>query len=120
MLLMPPAAGDSTDAGQLGINSPNFQQLPLAPAQFRRVRVTMQDGQQPQYELMLSASAVQQQVAALQLISADALLTIAAGIVVAGESFCIEGWSSFELLGQTHSYRLLLRAAEPQSLTPEA
>ncbi len=79
-LLMPPAIGDSSDAGQLGLNAPALQQLSLGPAAFRRTRPTMSDGAEPRYELMLSASAVEQQVSALQLNSADGLFTAAAGL----------------------------------------
>ena len=76
-LLVAPATGDSSDAGQLGINFPNFQQLSLSPAVYRKVRATMQEAQPAQYELLVSASAVQQQVSALQLTSADAIIACA-------------------------------------------
>ncbi len=114
---MPPAIGDSTDAGQLGINAPQLQQLPLAPAVFRRTRATMSEGEEAKFELLISASAVAQQVSALQLNSADGLFLLAAGVVVGDGLFRIEGWSSSEALGQVSVYRLLLRTAEPQSLT---
>ncbi|HVW77834.1 MAG TPA: hypothetical protein VHB45_09480 [Alloacidobacterium sp.] len=110
-LLMPPAAGDSSDAGQVGIHAPNFQQLTLAPAAFRRVQATAQEGQQPKYELLISASAVQQQVSALQLTSADALFDSAAGVVIQNTQFLIESRSVSESLGQIYLYRLLLREA---------
>lgn len=110
-LLMPPATGDSTDAAQLGINAPDFQQLALAPAVFRRVRAAIQEGQQPQYELLISASAVLQQVSALQLTSADALFDSAAGVVINDTQFLIESRSVSESLGQVYLYRLLLREA---------
>ncbi len=110
-LLMAPATGDSSDAGQLGINSPNFQQLSLSPAIFRKVRATMQQDQMSQYELLISASAVQQQVSALQLTSADALFDTAAGVEISGALFLIEAHSVSESLGQVYLYRLLLREA---------
>jgi len=116
-LLVPPATGDGTDAGQLGIDSPQLQQLPLAPSVFRRTRATMQEGQEARYELLISASAVQLQVSTLQLTSADGLFVIAAGVMVGGGLFQIESWSSSQVLGQACLYRLQLRAAEPQSLT---
>lgn len=108
-LLVAPAAGDSSDAGQLGVNEPNFQQLPLSPAVFRKVSATMQEGQLPQYELLVSASAVQQQVSALQLTSADALFDNAAGVEINDAQFLIESRSVSESLGQVYLYRLLLR-----------
>jgi hypothetical protein len=110
-LLMAPNPADSTDAGQLGIDAPNFQQLPLSPAIFRKIRIAMQEGQQPQYELLVSASAVQQQVGALQLTSADALFDTSAGVEINGAQYLIESRSISESLGQVYLYRLLLREA---------
>lgn len=113
---MPPAIGDSTDAGQLGINPPQLQELALSPALFRRTRATMEEGQEPKYELLVSATTVQQQVTQLEVSSADGLFLMACGVLVGGGTFRIEGWSSSQSLGQPYVYRLLLRAAEPESL----
>jgi hypothetical protein len=110
-LLVAPANGDSSDAGQVGVNAPNFQQLSLSPAIFRKVRASMQEGDLPQYELLISASTVQQQVASLQLTSADALFDTAAGVEVNDAQFLIESRSVSESLGQVYLYRLLLREA---------
>lgn len=117
MLLMPPLTGDATEAGQIGANAPGFQPLPLSPAVFRRVRATMQDGQQDSYELMISASAVAQQVSTMQLSSADALFHMSAGVLVQGTLFLIEAVSVSESLGQVYLYRLLLREAQAQLQT---
>lgn len=108
-LLVAPASADNSDAGQVGVNAPNFQQMPLSPVIFRKVRATMQADQLSQYELLISASAVQEQVSALQLTSADALFDTAAGILVDGAQFVIESRAVSEALGQAYLYRLLLR-----------
>lgn len=63
------------------------------------------------YELLLSASAVQQQVGALQLTSAEALFDTAAGVEINDAQFLIETRSVSESLGQIYLYRLLLREA---------
>jgi hypothetical protein len=110
-LLVAPAAADNSNAGQLGINAPSFQQLSLSPAIFRKIRVAMQENQLAQYELLISASAVQQQVSALQLASSDALFDTAGGVVINGAQFLIESRSVSESLGQVYLYRLLLREA---------
>jgi hypothetical protein len=118
-LLVAPEIADSSDAGQLGIHAPDFQKLPLSPVVFRRVRAAMQENQTAQYELLLSASAVQQQVSALQLTGADALFDTAAGVEVNDVQFLIESRSASESLGQTYLYRLLLREAHAlQQLVP--
>ena len=77
----------------------------------------MVEGAEPKYELLISASAVEEQVSTLQLDSADGLFRMAAGVLVGGGLFEIEGWSSSQMLGQACLYRLLLRSAESQSLT---
>ncbi|MBV8629825.1 MAG: hypothetical protein JOZ83_02800 [Silvibacterium sp.] len=110
-LLMPPATEDMTDAGQLGLNPPNFQSLPLSPAVFRRLRPTMREGQPARYELLISGVAVQGAVSQLQLSSADALFATAANVVVGGELFLIESTSVSESMGAVYMYRLLLREA---------
>ena len=57
-LLMPPATGRAADAEQLGIDAPNFQSLPLAPAGFRKARATISEGEPAKYELLIAAAAV--------------------------------------------------------------
>lgn len=120
VLMVPPAQGDTTDAGQLGINAPNFQSVTLSPVAFRRTRPTLSDGQRSKYELLVSASAVTQQVSLLQLNSADALFSVTAYVSVSGLNLLIEEWASSAMLGEPAVYRLLLRMAEPQSLTPQS
>jgi len=108
-LQMPPAAGDTTDAGQLGIDAPNFQPLPLAPVVLRRERATMTEGQPAKCELIVCGAAVSAAVGAMQVASADLLFQMAAGVVVAGELFLIEAVSFSEYMGAAYVYRLLLR-----------
>ena len=110
-LQMPPLPGDSSDAGQMGVNAPGFLSLPLAPVVFRKERVSMQDGELPKYELLVSADAVAAQVTQLQLSSAQALFAQACGLVVAGKLFLIEAVSASESQGQAYLYRLLLQEA---------
>jgi hypothetical protein len=110
-LRMPPLHGDSTDAGQIGLNAPGFLSLPLAPVVFRKERVSMQEGELPKYELLVSADAVAAQVTQLQLSSAQALFAMACGVVVAGKLFLIGAVSASENQGQAYLYRLLLQEA---------
>ena len=110
-LQMPPTPGDSTSQGQLGLDAPGFLSLPLSPAAFRKCRVPMQEGQLPKYELLVSADAVDAQVAQLSVASAQALLAMASGVVVAGQLFLIEAVSISACQGSAYLYRLLLRDA---------
>src|ERR1039458_1510847 len=108
-LQVPPLQGDSTNAGQIGLDAPGFLSLPLAPAVFRKARIAMQDGQLPKYELLISADAVTAQVTQMQLNSGEALFAMACGVVVAGKLFLIEAVSASESQGQAYLYRLLLQ-----------
>ena len=108
-LQMPPATEDTTDAGQLGLDAPNFQSLPLSPVIFRRVRATMTEGQPAKYELLISGAAVAAAVGAMQIASADLLFQMAVGVAVSGELFLIEAVSLSECMGAVYVYRLLLR-----------
>jgi hypothetical protein len=110
-LQMPPLAGDSTNAGQIGIDAPGFLSLPLSPVVFRKARVAMQNAQLPKYELLISADAIAAQVTQLQLGSAQTLFFMASGVVVAGKLFLIEALSTSESQGAVYLYRLLLQEA---------
>ncbi len=108
-----------TDAGQLGLNSPNLQSLTVAPVTFRKTRPTMQEGDAARYELLVSSSAVAQQVSLLNLESADSLFTMVSMVYVGGLSLLIEEWACSLLLGSPMVYRLLLRVGTPASLNKE-
>jgi hypothetical protein len=108
-LQMPPATGDTADAGQLGLDAPNFQQLPLSPVVLRLARPLMTEGQPQKYELLVSGSAVSAAVGQMQVASADLLFQMAAGVAIAGELFLIEAVSQAECMGAVYLYRLALR-----------
>lgn len=114
--MLPPVLGNMTDAAQVGLNPPNLQALSIAPVIFRKTRPLMQEGQRPRYELLVSGSAIAQQVSLLQLNSAESLFSLVAGVTVSGLSFVIEEWSYSISIGEAILYRLLLRASETQSV----
>ncbi len=107
------AAGD---AAQIGITPQTYQQLPLSPAIFRKLRTPLSEGEPEKYELMVSASAIEAQVGALELTSADALFAQAAGVSVNGKLFLIEAVAAPEAFGQAYLYRMQLREALPQDI----
>ncbi len=80
----------------------------------------MTDNQPPKYELLISASALEQQLGSLQLGSADALFSMVAAVNVSGMSLLIEAWACSVSLGQPLVYRLILRVAQPQSLLQQS
>jgi hypothetical protein len=120
VLMMPPAQADTTDAGQLGLNVPGYQQLTLSPVIFRQQRRLLTAGEPARYELHVSATAVEAQVGQLGLASADALFGQVAAVQVAGIQALLEEWSSTVSLGEPIFYQLLLQACEPESLTGQS
>ena len=119
-LLISPAQGDATDAGQLGLDMPNLQSLLVAPAVFRKVRPLMQEGDQARYELLVSASAIDEQVSLLNLESVEALLQMVVALSVAGLRLVLEGWAFSASLGEPIVYRLLLRTAASASASRQS
>lgn len=111
-IAQPPVTGDPA---QLGVTVQNYESLPLSPALFRKVRTVMREGQPTKFELMISASAVEAQVSALQLTSADALFAMAAGVLIGAKAFLIEAISAPEVFGQAYVYRLQLRESLPEA-----
>ena len=111
LLRMPAPAIAGAQGEELGLATPEFQDAELAPVVFRKSRVSMQDGQLPKYELLISADAVAAQVTQFKLSSAQALFSMAIGVGVAGKLFLIEAVSTSESQGATYLYRLLLQEA---------
>jgi hypothetical protein len=114
-MLRMPAAATSAIGEQLGTPTAGFNDLPLSPAAFRKVRVAITDGNQAKYELLISASAVEEQVSQLGLSSAEVLFAMGLGITVGNEFFVIEGVSFTSAAGLACMYRVLLREAATQS-----
>lgn len=114
-LLRMPVAATSAIAEQLGAPSVGFADLSLGPSAFRKVRVPMYDRNQAKYELLLSATVVEEQVSQLGLTSPEVLFAMALGITVVGEFFLIEGVSFTSAAGLASVYRVLLRNADNQS-----
>ncbi len=114
-LLRMPVAASSAIGEQLGAPTAGFADLPLSPAAFRKVRVTVTDGNQAKYELLISASAVEAQVSQLGLTSAEVLFAMGLGITVGKDFFLIEGVSFTSAAGLACVYRVLLREAATQT-----
>ena len=104
------------DAAQIGITPQSYQSLPLSPAIFRKVRTPLLEGLPEKFELLISASAIEAQVGALQLVSADALFAQAGAVAVNGKIFLIEAVTSPQAFGQAYLYRLQLRESLPQGV----
>jgi len=109
----PATPGDPTE--QLGLATPTFQDLELAPVLFRKAQPTVSPDKGARLELLVSASTVLETVGSLAFDSASVLFANALGVLIDGVLMEIETANSSELFGVVYLYRLVLRA--PRSLT---
>ena len=105
----PAVPGDVEE--QVGLATPQFQDLALGPVCFRKLRPTVPAGQTGfvQYELLVSASAVKAMVGSLEYESASVLFGQAAGVLVDEALLEIEAATTSEAFGEVYVYRLKLR-----------
>jgi hypothetical protein len=115
VLLRLPAPAVPGDPGeQVGLASPQFRDVELFPAVYRRLRAkaaTGEAGHGVVYELMLSATAVQRVTGTLAFDSAALLFQQAVGIVVDGALLEVIWMASAEAFGNVYLYRIGLRGA---------
>src|SRR5580658_7671308 len=109
--------GTNTDPSmsEVGLLSSNFVEVTISPVLMRRLRPTWQEGGESKWELLVSASGVEQQVRALDLASAEALFQMTMAVSVREQAYLIESIASNEAFGAVYLYRLLLREARQQA-----
>jgi hypothetical protein len=105
--------GTSADTNQseLGLVATTFSEVSVCPVVMRKLRPTFKAGEAPGWELLISATSIQEQVIALDLPSAKALFAMTLAVTVAGQDYLIESVASNEAFGQVYLYRLLIREA---------
>lgn len=105
-----------TSMYEVGLVATVFVELPVSPVLMRKQRPTWQEGGESKWELLVSATSVEQQVSALDLASARSLFSLTLAVTVAGQDYLIESIASNEAFGQVYLYRLLLREARQQAV----
>jgi len=110
------AATTGTTMAELGLVSTSFVEVTVSPVVMRKLRPEWKNDNAPRWELLVSATGVQQQVIALDLASAQSLFSMTLAVMVAGQSYIIESISFNEAFGDVYLYRLLLREAQQQSV----
>lgn len=101
---------------ELGLVATAFADVVLSPVAMRKLRPKWKEGGQPEWELLVSASGVEEQISALDLPSAQALFAMTLSVTVAGQEYLIESVAANEAFGQVYLYRLLLREARTQGV----
>lgn len=110
--------GTNTESGmsEVGLVATAFSEVVVGPVVMHKLRPTWKQDEGSQWELMVSATSVGQQVSALDLPSAQSLFAMTLAVTVAGQDYLIESIASNEAFGQVYLYRLLLREARQQAL----
>jgi hypothetical protein len=103
-LRMPAPAAAGNDGEQLGLATPQFQDVELAPAVFRKAVSTS--------TLLVSGSAVKAVVGSLQFNSAEVLFETALGVVIDDVLYTILSNTAATSDGKTYVYSLELRAPD--------
>ena len=114
VLLRMPAPASPLASEQLGLATPYFQDVPLAPVAFRKARTQSASGRQLPPELLVSATVVELTVGSLDYASASILFATALGIVIDDELFAIESAATEQVFGKPYLYRLTLRTPQSQ------
>lgn len=115
LLRVTPVSNDGA-MGEVGLVASTFAEVVLSPVVMRRLQPGWQEGGESTWELLVSATSVEQQVLALDVASAQAIFAMAMAVTVAGQDYLIDSIAANEAFGQTYIYRLRLREAGPQGL----
>ena len=101
---------------ELSLLTTSYVDVAIGPVVMRKLKPEWQPGSSARWEMLVSASAVQQQVNSLELESAKSLFNLTLAVSIAGQSYLIESFTSNEALGQIYLYRLLLREVKQANL----
>jgi hypothetical protein len=115
-LLRVTGTNTETNQSEVGLVATTFAEVVISPVVMRKLRPTWQEGKESKWELLVSATGVEQQVNALDLPSAQSLFAMTLAVTVAGQDYLIDSIASNEAFGQVYLYRLLLREARQQGL----
>jgi hypothetical protein len=115
-LLRVTGSNTNTDQSQLGLVATTFAEVTVSPVVMRKLRPSWQEGGQGKWEILVSATGVEQQVNALDLDSARSLFAMTLAINVGGQDYLIESIAANEAMGQVYLYRLLVREAGTEAV----
>lgn len=101
---------------EVGLVATTFAEVVISPVVMRKVHSTLKDDEQSKWELLVSATAVEKQVCALNLASAQALFSATLAVTVGGQDYLIASIAANEAFGQTYVYRLLMRESRPAGI----
>ncbi len=89
-LLRVTGTNTDTSMSEVGLVATTFAEVAVSPALMRKLRPTWQEGGESKWELLVSATSVEQQVSTLDLPSAQSLFAMTLAVTVAGQDYLIE------------------------------
>ncbi|MDW5265709.1 MULTISPECIES: hypothetical protein [Acidobacteriaceae] len=116
LLRMPATASADDITEQLGLATPQFQDVELAPVVFRSARATVAEGKAAKWEMLVSGDAVEALVGSLGYGAAESLFGAAFGVLVDGVLMTVESTTAAEVRGSAYLYRLVLRTPLAQAV----
>jgi hypothetical protein len=105
-----------TSMSEVGLVATTFTEIVVSPVVMRKLRPTWQEAGESKWELLVSATSIEQQVSSMELPSAQSLFSMTLAVAVAGQDYLIESVAANEAFGQAYLYRLLLREARQQAI----
>jgi len=105
-----------TNMTEVGLVATSFAEVVLSPVVMRKLRPNWREDGSAKWELIVSATSVQQQASSLDLASAQSLFAMTLAVTVSGQDYLIESIASNEAFGQIYLYRLLLHEARQQAV----
>jgi hypothetical protein len=115
-LLRVTGANTTSSQSEVGLVATTFAEVAISPVVMRKLRPNWKENGESAWELLVSATGVEQQVNALDLESAKALFAMTLTVTVAGQDYLIESIAANEAFNQVYMYRLLLREARQQAV----
>ena len=115
-LLRVTGANTTSSQSEVGLAATAFAEVAISPVVMRKLRPNWKENGESAWELLVSATGVEQQVNALDLASAQALFAMTLTVTVAGQDYLIESVAANEAFNQVYMYRLLLREARQQAV----
>jgi hypothetical protein len=116
LLRLPAPAVPADPTEQLGLATPQFQDVPLAPAVFRRARAVAPLNAPPRWELLVSATALANIAGNQQFSSTAAVIASAAGVLIDEVLYEVLSSTAGQVFGQPYVYRLVVRTPERDAI----
>jgi hypothetical protein len=115
-LLRVTGANTTSSQSEVGLAATTYAEVAISPVVMRKLKPNWKENGESAWELLVSATGVEQQVNALDLDSAKALFAMTLLVTVAGQDYLIESIAANEAFNQVYMYRLLLREARQQAV----